>query len=124
MFKYVKQIIKKKSNSNNSFKILNWLYFNNGTKKQLKKLLQEEISSENKKSKLIAIQIYKNIIDEQTHILKKKEGKKKKKKKKKVISFNLKFQNFKIKILNLIISIYIIIMICSHISTTTCIILF
>ncbi|OUM57394.1 hypothetical protein PIROE2DRAFT_65035 [Piromyces sp. E2] len=66
-------IIKKKSNSNNSFKIINWLYFNSGTKRPLKQLLQEEIRSENKKSKLIAIQIYKNIIDEQSHILKKKE---------------------------------------------------
>ncbi|ORX60131.1 hypothetical protein BCR36DRAFT_401655 [Piromyces finnis] len=66
-------IIKKKSNSNNSFKILNWLYFNTSTKKQLKNLLQEEISSGNKKSKLIAVQIYKNIIDEQSHSLRKSE---------------------------------------------------
>ncbi|KAL6628486.1 hypothetical protein LY90DRAFT_671539 [Neocallimastix californiae] len=66
-------IIKKKSNSNNSFKILNWLYFNSSTKKQLKEFLIEETQNKNKKSKLIAIQIYKNIIDEQSHALKKNE---------------------------------------------------
>jgi len=70
-----KKIIKKKSNSNNSFKILNWLYFNSSTKKQLKEFLIEETQNKNKKSKLIAIQIYKNIIDEQSHALKKNEGK-------------------------------------------------
>ena len=70
------KILKKKSNSNNSYKILNWLYFNPGTSKQLNKLLLDEIKSD-KKSKLVVIQIYKNIIEEQSHILKKKEGKKK-----------------------------------------------
>jgi len=66
-------ILKKKSNSNNSFKILNWLYFNASTNKQLNQLLLNEIKSDNKKSKLVVIQIYKNIIEEQSHNLKKKE---------------------------------------------------
>ncbi|ORX79369.1 hypothetical protein BCR32DRAFT_246455 [Anaeromyces robustus] len=66
-------IIKKKYNSFNSFKIINWLYFNPKTEKQLKHLLIKELNNDNKKSKYIAVQIYKNIIEEQSQLIKNKE---------------------------------------------------